>query len=468
MFDRLDKTIISMISAKGVSAVSLFRISGDQAISITDKIIKLSNKKKKLKDIKGYTISKGSLYDNLLLIDHVLVFLFRKPKSYTGEDVVEISTHGSIYIQNKILQIFINNGADLALGGEFTFRAFLNKKIDLCQAESVLDVINSCSLNQHKLALNNLSGFLSKKIFNIKNKVINFASLIELELDFSEENINLFNYNDLVIFLKKIKNEIEILIKSFSIGQIVKEGVKVVIAGPTNSGKSTLFNLLINKERSIVSDISGTTRDFIEEQVNIDELKFIFIDTAGIRNASDIVEIEGIKRTFNQIEDCAIIVYVFDLSKGNIDSIIQDFNVIKSNYPNKNYIFVGNKCDLIKEDLSKKILLKYKNIIFISAKFVLGLDIIKKSLTHIVKNNIKKIYISNNDLIITNNRHYECFCRCLHYIDKIIKNLNNNIPGDLLFIDLKEILLYLGEITGHDITNDDILTNIFSKFCIGK
>jgi tRNA modification GTPase len=451
-----------MITAQGVSAVSLFRLSGVKAIYIVDKIVILRNKK--VNDCRGFTINIGNIYDQGYLLDQVLVYIFKKPQSYTGEDVIEISSHGSLYIQNKILQLCIHHGAYLANPGEFTFRAFYNKKIDLCQAESILDLINSQSKYQHKLAIDNLSGILSNKILQLRDKLINFKSLIELELDFSEENIKFVDYAHLNNLLLIIQDEFKVLLNSFALGNVIKTGVRVVLIGMPNAGKSTLFNALLGKDRSIVSSSPGTTRDFIEENVVFKGYNFIFTDTAGIRKSNHSIEQQGIEKTFLSIRDSDIVIYIFDLSS-SVELIEKDFKYIVDNYPDKKYIIVGNKSDHIS---IKKLNILQNNVLITSAKYLIGVNKVKEYLIKIVVSNMHSWKDVKDNPVITNIRHYEIFYDSMFYIDNILKGIKNKLPGDLLAVDLKYILLNLSNIIGLEISNEDILDNIFSKFCIGK
>lgn len=458
-------TITAIITPSFVSPISIIRLSGNKSISIVDKFFYQSSKKikEKLNKKKSHSITFGNIIDNGNIIDHVLIFLFKSPHSYTGEDIVEISCHGSLFIQNKILDMCVINGARIAKAGEFTLRAFLNKKIDLSQAEAIADLISSESDVEHKIAINQLSGIFSKKIKSIKNNIIEIASLIEFNLDFSEENFNYYSNkdfnNNLLKKIKNVKESIKILINYNSMKNIAKNGVKIAIVGPTNSGKSTLINSLINDDASIVSDIPGTTRDSIEYNIIISGIKFIIIDTAGIRNTDDNIEKIGIKKSYDKINISDIILYVFDSTIFNEN--IKDFFILKNKYKDKKFILIANKSDLCSV-LYDKI---YDNkILKISAKNNLGIDNIKDYLIYIINN--KKISFIEKKINI-NNRHYQSLKKTLKSIINIDNNLKKNITLDLISFDIKNAINSLEELTGN-ISTEQILKNIFSNFCIGK
>lgn len=469
MINNLNDTIIAIITPRGIGAVSLIRLSGMKAITLTDQIVKFSNCNKKLVNQLSHTIHLCSIYYKNCFLDKILISLFKEPNSYTGENIVEISCHGSIYIQKMILKLYINKGVRLANPGEFTLRSFMNGKIDLCQAESINDIIFSNSKMQHKLAIKQYNGNFSNIITSLRNKLLNFISLLELELDFSEENIKHIGSNQLHKLLKNIKNNLKFLLNSFSIGSIIKNGVQVVVIGNPNSGKSTLFNSLIAKDRSIVSNIAGTTRDFIEEKINIKGIDFIIIDTAGIRTTIDVIEKKGIEKTYQTIYNSHIVIYVFDITcHSNFSNILNDINKICKKYKNKKIILVANKVDI---DSSKNLIFKQKikHLIYVSAKYSTNIDKLKTKIyssfkdTQFVKN-----YYSQEGLLITNTRHYQCLYNSLLSINDVSWGLKNKVPEDLLCVDIKQCLSYLDEIIGKKITNEDILSNIFSKFCIGK
>jgi tRNA modification GTPase len=452
-------TISAISTPNGSGAISIIRISGSNSFSIIDKIFFFYKKKKKIKYKNYNNIHLGYISNKKNFLDQVMISIFRKPSSYTGEDMIEISCHGSIYIQQKIIQLLIKKGARQAYPGEFTFRSFINGKIDLSQAEAVSDLIASKSYLCNKLSLFQLQGNISNKIKKIKKKLINFASLIELELDFSEENIKLLNRKKFCIFLKKLKIDIKKLIKSFELGNAIKKGIRVVIIGQPNVGKSTLLNSILEKKRAIVSNISGTTRDSIESEINLKGINFRFIDTAGIRKTKNYIEKKSIKNTYFEINEAHIIFYVFDSLFFNEKKIHHDIKNLKLQFPNKKIFIIANKCDL--HTFSKK---KHLNFFLnISAKNGLGLKKLKKLLYNFF---YKKLF-QNKYEIINNIRHFECFQKCLKSIINIQKGLNKKIPFDILYIDVRNSLNLFSEITG-EIINDKILKNIFSKFCIGK
>ncbi|MDH3005090.1 MAG: tRNA uridine-5-carboxymethylaminomethyl(34) synthesis GTPase MnmE [Candidatus Shikimatogenerans sp. JK-2022] len=447
----------------GIGAISIIRISGDKSIKIIKKIFISNNKK-----IYNGKINLGIIKNDKDIIDQVIIILFKNPNSYTGEDLVEIYCHGSIYIQKKIIKIIIKYGARLAINGEFTYRAYKNKKITLIQAESVLDIIKSENKLEHRIAINNLiKNRLYKNILKIQKIILNILSYIEVNLDFIEENININNkkiYNNILYVEKKLIN----LIKSFKINYIIKKGLYISIIGPVNSGKSTLMNTLINEDKSIISNIPGTTRDIVEGNILINDFNFYLFDTAGIRKSKSYIEKIGIKKTFKKIDESNIIFYVFDYS------LLNDINKIKKKikkkFLKKDLLFIANKID-IKNYNKKKILntkyLKIKNkkynIIFISAKKKIGL----KKIIYYLKKKIPNKIIKNNNFI-NNIRHYEELKKTLKYIIKVRKDYLNNISLELISIDLRKSIKYLYNIHGKNFDNNDVLNNIFTKFCIGK
>jgi len=457
-------TICAIATPAGNGAISIIRLSGKDAIKVCNKAFKPVDKSKELTKTKANTIVFGTIIENSQIIDEVLVSVFKAPHSYTGEDIVEVSCHGSQYIQSRILQLFIRSGASLASPGEFTMRAFLNGKLDLSQAEAVADLIASNSKTAHKLAIKQMRGGFSEKIKDLREQLINFASLIELELDFSEEDVEFAKRTDLLELLSKIDKEISILINSFSLGNVMKNGIPVAIIGKPNVGKSTLLNLLLNEERAIVSELPGTTRDAIEDTMVIDGTAFRFIDTAGLRESTDQIENIGIEKTYEKINLASVILYLFDISQTNIEEInstIQDFK-IHLNDPSKRIIVIANMIDKLVE-----IPKHFKDFvdletIFISAKRNENIHLITESLIKSVANE----NISENT-IISNARHYEALTKTKESLIRATEGIHTNIPSDLVAQDIREALHYLGEITGQ-ITSNDILHNIFAKFCIGK
>ena len=444
-------TICALATGGGVSAIALLRISGDRSIEIVNKVFSKNLTKKE-----SHTVHFGNIIIDNKIIDEVVITIFKKNQSFTGEETVEISCHGSKYIQNKILEILINNGIRLANPGEYTMRAFKNGKLDLSQAESIADLIESESEAAHKTAIQHLRGGFSKKLKLLRQKLIDFASLIELELDFSEEDVEFANRNQLNNLLNELKSEINVLIDSFKLGNVIKNGIPVAILGAPNVGKSTLLNLLLNEDKAIVSDIAGTTRDSIEDEINIKGYNFRFIDTAGIRKTDDTIENLGIEKTINHADKSNIIIYLIDASQ-NIDSQLDNIeNLSKENQ--KKIIKVINKIDL-----NKNLDISTSEHILISAKENFGTDKLKNRIFDFTNLNA----LDNNNTIVTNQRHYEQLKKTLSELKIAIEGLNNGLSGDLLAINIKQSLFHLGLITG-EVTTDDLLSNIFGKFCIGK
>ena len=445
-----EDTICAITTGGGMSAIAAIRISGNNAINSTNSIFS-----KDIRDAKSHTIHFGTILDNTDVVDEVLISIFKGEKSFTGEESVEISCHGSVYIQNKIIQLLIGKGCRTASAGEFTMRAFKNGKLDLSQAESVADLIASESEAAHQTALRQLRGGFSSKLQNLRTKLIDFASLIELELDFSEEDVEFADRKQFEDLLEEIKVELEKLIESFKLGNVIKNGIPVAILGAPNVGKSTLLNCLLNEEKAIVSDIAGTTRDAIEDELNIKGFKFRFIDTAGIRETSDTIENLGIKKTMEKAAIAHVVLFLID-ANSNISNQLLELNKVKDKIKDK-LLVVVNKIDLnaVKEDL--------KHAIFISAKNNEGIETLKERLLTFV--NTKEL--SNNETIVTNLRHYEELQLTLHEINTIINGLHKGISGDFLAINIRQALFHLGSITG-EVTTDTLLGNIFGKFCIGK
>jgi tRNA modification GTPase len=457
-------TICAPATPPGSGAIAVIRISGQDSFSVCDKIFKSKKLNFKLTKAKTHTIHFGIIHENENILDEVLVSVFKKPNSYTGEDSVEISCHGSDYILQKIIELLIKNGVRFAEPGEFTLRAFLNGKFDLSQAEAVADLIASQSKTSHSLALKQMRGGFSDKIKELRQQLLNFSSLIELELDFGEEDVEFADRTELLKLLSKLESEITNLIESFSLGNVMKNGIPVAIIGKPNVGKSTLLNAMLNEEKAIVSEIPGTTRDIIEDTIVIKGVSFRFIDTAGLRVGRDEIETIGIERTHEKIKLASIVLYVFDISSTTIEQIkevIEDFkNQIKND--KKRLILIGNKIDkLIEMPDGFKDLIELETI-FISAKRKENINLITESL-------LKSIITDDfqDTAIVTNTRHYEALTKALEALSNIKNGFKDNLPTDLISIDIRDALHYLGEITG-EITTDEILGNIFGKFCIGK
>lgn len=459
--------IIAAIStAPGIGGIAIIRLSGAGSIDIVDSIFR-SSTRKRLVDQKANTIHFGTILKDNVAFDEVLISIFRSPNSYTGEESVEISCHGSLFIQQGILQLLLSMGARLAKAGEFTQRAFLNGKIDLSQAESVADLIASTSNATHRLAMNQMRGGFSNQLIALRTELLNFASLIELELDFSEEDVEFANRDNLKLSALHIESVIKKLADSFQLGNVIKTGIPVAIIGETNAGKSTLLNLLLKEDKAIVSDVHGTTRDVIEDTINIEGLVFRLIDTAGIRETDDTIENLGIERTFKKLEQASIVLWVVDSATD--DKHIE--HISKKILPlvtQQKIVLVFNKIDVVGCGAimdRKRSILEHEipHRIFISAKYNEGVKDLEQKLIELA--NIPKI--GEQDVIVTNMRHYEALSNALLAIQRVVSGLNESISSDFLAQDIRECMHYLGEITGQ-ISTDEILGNIFSKFCIGK
>ncbi|MDR2650835.1 MAG: tRNA uridine-5-carboxymethylaminomethyl(34) synthesis GTPase MnmE [Prevotellaceae bacterium] len=457
-------TICAISTAAGIGGIAVIRISGENAIKNASKIFFVSNKNKNLFEVKSNTIIFGKIKNNKNeIIDEALVSIFRAPHSYTGEDTVEISCHGSAYIQQQILKLLIENGCVLARAGEFTQRAFLNGKMDLSRAEAVADLINSESQAAHRLAMNQMRGKFSNELQNIRQKLVEFASLIELELDFNEEDVEFADRKELGKIAANIEEYISKLCKSFDVGNAIKNGISVAIVGETNVGKSTLLNILLNEERAIVSEIHGTTRDAIEDTTNIGGIMFRFIDTAGIRTTKDKIENMGIERTYNKIEQASIVLWVIDASQPleNAENMLPK---MIERCKNKKMIIVYNKIDINKSVENINITSNYEiKQVSISAKENLNIELLQ----NILLETAQIPEIGTNDVIVTNVRHFEALQNAHLAIIRIQNGLKQNIPHDLLAQDIRDCIFHISTITG-SITTDEILGNIFSKFCIGK
>ncbi|MDC1010410.1 tRNA uridine-5-carboxymethylaminomethyl(34) synthesis GTPase MnmE [Flavobacteriaceae bacterium] len=460
-------TIIALSSPPGSGAIAIIRLSGDDSISKTDLFFK-SKSGKKLADCSGYSISYGDLIENDEVIDEVVVSIYKTPHSYTGENVIEISCHGSNYIQQRILTLFTDAGVRLASPGEFTLRAYLNNKKDLSQAEAVGDLIASESKEEHRVAMEQMRGGYSDEIEVLREKLIHFKSLIELELDFSEEDVEFADRSDLKTLLDELEGKLSSLIESFTYGNVIKEGVTVTIAGKPNAGKSSLLNAIVNEDKAIVSNIPGTTRDAIEDVITINGVKYRFIDTAGIRETSDEIESIGVARAKSKIDSSRILIYLFDRSDITEKELIKE---VKSYLREDLQVYlVENKIDLLsnlntdtyKENI--KSLINEENVTFyrISA---LDSDLVS-GLKKLISKNLK--LSSQSNIIITNSRHLEALNNSLIAIDSVKKGLKEGLSGDLLSIDLNDAIINISIITGKIDIDQDILGLIFSKFCIGK
>ena len=461
-------TICAIATAQG-GAIGSIRVSGPEAITITGRIFTPAKSGKLLSEQKPYTLTFGRIYNGEEMIDEVLVSLFRAPHSYTGEDSTEITCHGSSYILQQVMQLLIKNGCRMAQPGEYTQRAFLNGKMDLSQAEAVADLIASSSAATHRLALSQMRGGFSKELTTLREKLLNFTSMIELELDFSEEDVEFADRSALRRLADEIEEVIARLANSFSVGNVIKNGVPVAIIGETNAGKSTLLNVLLNEDKAIVSDIHGTTRDVIEDTVNIGGITFRFIDTAGIRETSDTIESLGIERTFQKLDQAEIVLWMID-SADAISQLTLLSDKILPRCEHKQLILVFNKVELINETQKNELASQFSEhigseieSIFISAKQRLHTDELQQRLVaaaHLPT-------VTQNDVIVTNVRHYEALTRALDASHRVQEGLDANISGDFLSQDIRECIFHLSDIAG-EVTNDMVLQNIFAHFCIGK
>jgi tRNA modification GTPase len=452
---KIHDTIVALATAQGLSAIAVVRLSGEDAITITQKVFQ----GKDLAQQPSHTIHFGNLRDGEKIIDEVLVSVFKSPNSFTKENSTEISCHGSPIIIKEIIKVLLKNGARLAEPGEFTKRAFFHGRFDLAQAEAVADLINAETDNARQAALNQMRGGFSKEINHLREELIHFASLIELELDFGEEDVEFAKRDELKALITKIQSYLRSLIDSFDQGNVIKNGVPTVIAGKPNAGKSTLLNALLNEERAIVSDIAGTTRDAIEDEMILGGINFRFIDTAGLRETQDVIEAIGVERTRERMKKASLIIYLFDLSKTTKEEIADEEKGLQElGIP---YIKVGNKVDKASPSLLKD--LEKDQFTFISAASKTNINGLKdKILSSFQIKNVKA-----GDVMVTNLRHYTNLTQTNEALDRVLHGMDAGITGDFLAMDIRQSLHYLGEITG-SISTDDLLDNIFSKFCIGK
>lgn len=469
------ETIVALATPSGAGAIAIIRLSGKDAITISADVFQSVSGKDITKQ-KTHTIHLGHIVDNGKVYDQVLLSIFKGPNSYTGENVIEISCHGSTFIQQQIIQLLLRRGAKMAQAGEFTLRAFLNGKLDLSQAEAVADLIASDNEASHQIAMQQMRGGFSNEIAKLREELLNFASLIELELDFAEEDVEFADRTQFHELLERIEFVLKRLIDSFAVGNVIKNGIPVAIVGEPNVGKSTLLNALLNEERAIVSDIAGTTRDTIEDELVINGMSFRFIDTAGIRETKDVVESIGIQKTFEKIEQAQVVLFLVDGSQLSvsdsqlsIDKLKIEIQQIRNKYPQKTLLIIINKKDLISAELIGMInnQLTTENgqqkTLFISAKNKEGIDNLKNTLLSFVNTGA----LRNNETIVTNTRHYDSLLKALEEVQKVKWGLNSGLSSDLMAIDIRSALHYFGEITG-EVTNDELLGNIFANFCIGK
>jgi tRNA modification GTPase len=493
-------TIVALATPSGAGAIAIVRISGPDALIIGASVFQ-SVSGKELAKQKTHTVHLGHILDGQKVLDQVLVTLFKGTNSYTGENTVEISCHGSAFIQQQIIQLLLRKGGRMAQPGEFTLRAFLNGKLDLSQAEAVADLISSDNEASHQIAMQQMRGGFSNEIAKLRGELLNFASLIELELDFAEEDVEFADrrqFNDLIT---RIEFVLKRLIDSFAVGNVIKNGIPVAIVGEPNVGKSTLLNALLNEERAIVSEIAGTTRDTIEDELVIGGIGFRFIDTAGIRETTDIVESIGIKKTFEKIEQAQVVLFivdgyqlsvdsssVVDSSQLSVEKLKTEIEKIRNKYPSKALVIIINKSDLLSEErlafFTEELATRHlqpstdnpqpttpnrqsstdnRQLITISAKEKTGIDELKNTLLSFVNTGA----LRNNETIVTNSRHYDSLIKALEAIQKVQWGLQSDLSADLMSLDIKDALFEFGTITGQ-VTNDELLGNIFANFCIGK
>ncbi len=458
-------TIVALATPSGAGAIAVIRVSGKDAIAICTPLFR-SVSGKELDKQKSHTIHLGHIVDGKRVLDEVLISIFKGTNSYTGEPTIEISCHGSIYIQQEIIQLLLRKGCRMADAGEFTLRAFLNGKLDLSQAEAVADLIASDSEASHQIAMQQMRGGFSNEIKMLRDELLNFASLIELELDFAEEDVEFADRTQFKELINRITKVLKRLIDSFAVGNVIKNGIPVAIVGEPNVGKSTLLNALLNEERAIVSDIAGTTRDTIEDEINIGGIGFRFIDTAGIRDTKDVVESIGIQKTFEKMEQAQVVIYLVDssqLTANSLQVLKTEIGKIKNKYPQKPLIIVANKVDKLSHDQIANLTSEIENIHLLSAKTGLGVEELQNKLLEFVNTGA----LRNNETIVTNTRHYDALLKALEEIQKVQYGLDTGLSGDLMAIDIRQALYHFGEITG-EISCDDLLGNIFANFCIGK
>ncbi|MDR0263457.1 MAG: tRNA uridine-5-carboxymethylaminomethyl(34) synthesis GTPase MnmE [Sphingobacterium sp.] len=451
-----EDTIVALATSSGTNgAIAVIRVSGQHAIKITNEIFKGKN----LLQQASHTIHFGTIRDGEEIIDEVLVSLFVAPNSYTRENSVEISTHNSKYIIERVVSLLIKKGARAARPGEFTLRAFLNGGMDLSQAEAVADLIASNSAASHQVAMQQMRGGFSNQLKSLREDLIHFASLIELELDFSEEDVEFANRDQLKNLINKIQVIVQKLVQSFEQGNVLKNGVPVVIAGKPNVGKSTLLNAFLNEERAIVSDIAGTTRDTIEDEINIHGVTFRFIDTAGIRETADVIEAKGVERTREKMKQARLIIYLFDPTQDKVEEVQSQLPEIENlHIP---FVTIINKSDLLSEE--QKAAYHVLNPLYISAKQQTGVEELKDELI----NRVQLGNLNTDDVMVTNIRHVEALQKTADSLERVIYGIDNPVTSDFLAMDIRQALYHLGEITG-SVSTDDLLDNIFSKFCIGK
>lgn len=463
--------IVALATPNGSGAIGVIRVSGSEAFELVNPVF-FPKGKTALKEQQSHSLQLGYIKDGERILDEVLVSVFRGNRSYTGEPVVEISCHGSAFILKEMIQLLIRRGCRAAEPGEFTLRAFMNGKMDLSQAEAVSDLIASENAASHQLAMQQMRGGFADELKQLRQQLLNFASLIELELDFSEEDVEFANRDDFQALVMKIQKTLQRLIDSFSVGNVLKKGIPVAIVGEPNVGKSTLLNALLNEERAIVSDIAGTTRDTIEDEISIKGIGFRFIDTAGIRETEDTIEGLGIQRTFEKIEQSQVVVHLLNtallytdgkLDENHLSSIQKAVTDLNEKFPERPYLLIANKADLLNQQQQEELSSHFEKLLFLSAKEKIGVEQLQEKLLEFVDTGA----LHNQDSIVTNSRHYQALLGALEEINRVQEGLNAGLTSDLLAIDIRQCLYHIGEITG-EVTNDEILGNIFANFCIGK
>lgn len=453
-----DDTIVALATPPGVGALGIIRLSGKKAVEVVNQLFP----SKDLAKQPTHTLHVGYLKEDEKVLDEVVISLYKAPRSYTGEDIVEISCHGSPFIHQQVINACIEKGARLAKPGEFTQRAFLNGKLDLTQAEAVADLIASNTEASHKTALNNIRGGFSHSLKDLREQLIKFSALIELELDFSQEDVEFADRTQLKSLVQSARQHTHQLLQSFQLGNVIKNGVSVAIIGKPNAGKSTLLNALLNEDRAIVSDIPGTTRDTIEEVINIDGILFRLIDTAGIRaHSTDVIETVGIEKSLAKMKEADVVLYLFDVnetSSVDLEKAVADMQ-LKGIQP----LLVANKTDLIDEVAARQRFAHIAGVLFVAAKSGLHLEVLKERMVDAVLHD----KVQGESVIVTNARHYHALQEVYKSLTDVAEGLETNIPGDLLALDIRRCLHYLGLITG-EVSNEDLLDYVFSKFCIGK
>lgn len=453
-----DDTIVALATPPGVGALGIIRLSGKKAIDIVNGLFPSKDLIKK----SSHTLHVGYLKNGDRILDEVVVSLYRSPRSYTGEDIVEISCHGSPFIHQQVIDACVQQGARLAKPGEFTQRAFLNGKLDLTQAEAVADLIASNTEASHRTALTNIRGGFSHSLKELRDQLIRFSALIELELDFSQEDVEFADRSQLRALVQNALQQTRRLLESFRLGNVIKNGVSVAIIGKPNAGKSTLLNALLNEDRAIVSEIPGTTRDTIEEVINIDGILFRLIDTAGIRShASDAIETVGIEKSLEKMKQANVVLYLFDVNTTGPEEL--ERTVADMNEQGIQPLLVANKSDLINEAEARQMFSQMAGVIFISAKAGAHLEVLKERMVDAVLHD----NVQGESVIVTNARHYHSLQEVYKSLTDVAEGLDNKLPGDLLALDIRRCLHYLGMITG-EVSTEDLLDYVFSKFCIGK